>query len=202
MVKISALPPMTTAADDDEAPIVDKSVTTTKKWTLSLLTTYLKSLTNFVITAMITDAAVTPPKWYNPYKFRAYLNAAANTGNAVFAKIPFDSENYDTNNNFDSTTNRRYTAPVAGYYHIGWFTLVTQVPAGTYDTALYKNGAEIAHGGRDNVNTVQVDTQGATDLQLAASDYLEVFSRSSSAAIALGTGSNNTYFYGHLISIT
>lgn len=35
MPKISALPPITTIASDDETPIVDKSVTTTKKMTVA-----------------------------------------------------------------------------------------------------------------------------------------------------------------------
>lgn len=41
MPKISALPPMATADGDDEAPIVDDSVATTKKFTLSTLLTWL-----------------------------------------------------------------------------------------------------------------------------------------------------------------
>lgn len=62
MPKISALPPMTTADAADEAPIVDTSATTTKKWTLTLLKTYLQSLTSWITTAMITNASVTADK--------------------------------------------------------------------------------------------------------------------------------------------
>lgn len=58
MPKISALPPMTTAADDDEAPIVDTSVTTTKKWTLTLLKTYLQSLVAWITHTMVADGFV------------------------------------------------------------------------------------------------------------------------------------------------
>lgn len=53
MPKISALPPMTTADAADEAPIVDTSATTTKKWTLTLLKTYLQSLTGWITAAML-----------------------------------------------------------------------------------------------------------------------------------------------------
>lgn len=45
MPKISALPPMTTAAADDEAPIVDDSAGNTKKFTLTVLKEWLQSLT-------------------------------------------------------------------------------------------------------------------------------------------------------------
>jgi hypothetical protein len=62
MPKISALPPMTSADGDDEAPIVDDSVTTTKKFTLTLLKEWLQSLVGWITTAMITDGAVTAAK--------------------------------------------------------------------------------------------------------------------------------------------
>lgn len=55
MPKISALPPMTTADAADEAPIVDTSVTTTKKWTLTLLKTYLQSLLAWITYTMVAD---------------------------------------------------------------------------------------------------------------------------------------------------
>lgn len=63
MPKISALPPLATAADDDEAPIVDTSVTTTKKWTLALLKTYLQSAVAWINTAaMLATNVVTGSK--------------------------------------------------------------------------------------------------------------------------------------------
>lgn len=55
MPKISALPPMTTADAADEAPIVDTSATQTKKWTLTLLKTYLQSLTEWITASMIAN---------------------------------------------------------------------------------------------------------------------------------------------------
>lgn len=58
MPKISALPPMVTADAADEAPIVDTSATTTKKWTLTLLKTYLQSLVAWVTHAMVADGFI------------------------------------------------------------------------------------------------------------------------------------------------
>ena len=86
MPKISALPPMTTADAADEAPIVDTSVTTTKKWTLTLLKTYLQSLTAWVTSTMISGldkSLMTTDS--NPYKASVYRNAAQNAGNNAFA---------------------------------------------------------------------------------------------------------------------
>lgn len=61
-VKISALPPAGTLADDDETPFVDDSVAATKKFTLAGLLVWLQSKTSWVLTAMINNGAVTPDK--------------------------------------------------------------------------------------------------------------------------------------------
>ena len=50
--------------------------------------------------------------------FSAYGNAAQTVTAAVFTKVTLNAEDYDTNNNFDSTTNYRFTPTVAGYYHL------------------------------------------------------------------------------------
>jgi hypothetical protein len=62
MVKISALPPMTSPDGDDEAPIVDDSVGSTKKFTLTLLKEWLQSLVGWITTAMIGADQVTATK--------------------------------------------------------------------------------------------------------------------------------------------
>lgn len=79
MPKISALPPMVTAEAADEAPIVDTSATTTKKWTLTLLKSYLQSLTAWITSAMMDAGAVIQTASTN-------VNAVA-TGTTI---MPFD----------------------------------------------------------------------------------------------------------------
>lgn len=56
MPKISALPAMTTAEAADEQPIVDKSAGSTKKWTLTLVKTYLQSLLAWITPSMLNLA--------------------------------------------------------------------------------------------------------------------------------------------------
>lgn len=62
MVKITALPPMSSPDGADQAPVVDDSVSTTKKLTLTQLKTWLQSLTDFVSTAMLASGSVTLAK--------------------------------------------------------------------------------------------------------------------------------------------
>lgn len=151
----------------------------------------------------IADAAITPAKWANPYKFRGYLNSAQNTTAGNFAKLLLDAENFDTNNNLDIETNKgRYTAPVAGFYH---FSASANIPASgstNFQIALYKNGTVIAYGDQFNATaagSIQVGVQAS--LQLAATDYVEVFVFCN-GTVALATGSAITYFSGFLISET
>ena len=83
----------------------------------------------------------------NPYKFRVRRVAAQNTTGNTSVKINFDTEDFDTNNNFDNATNFRYTAPVSGFYQ---FNAVcnTATNAGSFLLiSLYKNGAAYQRGG-------------------------------------------------------
>lgn len=62
MVKISALPPMTSPDGADPAPVTDTSAGATLKLTLTKLKEWLQSLTSWITTAMVADAAITKAK--------------------------------------------------------------------------------------------------------------------------------------------
>jgi len=148
-----------------------------------------------------TAASPTVVNQHIPYKFRAYRNGAQNCGNATLAIVNFDTENYDTGNNFDVTTNvGRFTAPVAGFYQFdSWITYVTG-GAGSFRIALYKNGSIVTSGFQyftaGNVTT----TIGVNDvLQLSATDYVEVYLQGLGGAITTGTANN--YFAGRIVSL-
>lgn len=48
--------------------------------------------------------------------FSAYANTSQTVTVNTFTKVVLNNETFDTNNNFDSTTNYRFTPTVAGYY--------------------------------------------------------------------------------------
>jgi len=78
--------------------------------------------------------------------FSAYQSGSQTVANNTTTKILFDTENFDTNNNFASS---RFTPTVAGYYvftnslSIGNFT-----NSGTneFEQVLYKNGSSAGSG--------------------------------------------------------
>lgn len=201
MPKIPALPPMTSVDTADEIPIEDVSAGTTKYITLTKLKEWFQSLTGWITAAMIAGidrSLLTTDS--NPYKFLVYRNAAQNSS-AAFAKINFDAEVFDTNNNFDSTTNRRYVAPVAGFYWFHW-QVATPISGAGSDcvSAIYKNGTIYAWGSESSTS---MNSPGGLLMQLAASDYVEIFN-STTNVVAFNVGGSplKTYFSGALLSRT
>jgi hypothetical protein len=151
-------------------------------------------------------AGVQTVKFSNPYKFSAYLAGAQNVGTGA-TKVLFDTENFDTGNNFDITTNKgRFTAPVAGFYQFNTNVSTTTAGSGTNIAVyFYKNGSPIVLGA--NIPAAAGNNPGtslSTLLSLNAADYVEVYIATGAAAKALDTGagaSANT-FSGFLVSAT
>ncbi len=168
---------------------------------------------NSVVTANVTDDAITPAKIsaidvaqnpiYNPYKFSAYHNT--NQSLATDVKVAFNSERFDTNNNFDSTTNYRYTAPVAGFYQFNAQIYYLGINASTVRIALYKNGSFLEEGGTANSGAAVDMAMVYTGLvQAAANDYFEIYTQFSGggSSTVYGQALSFTRFSGFLVSQT
>ena len=135
----------------------------------------------------------------NPYKFSAYRNAAATTGAGSFAKITFDTELYDTNNNFATGT---YTAPVTGFYQ---FSVGVQLSPGGVSrecaAEIYKNGAAVNRIG-DGTSTADMGFAGGVLLSLTAADTIDVYAYGSAAVNLVVGVAKYTYITGFLVSKT
>lgn len=135
----------------------------------------------------------------NPYKFSVYRAAAWTTANNAFGKVTFDTETFDTNNNFASGT---YTVPVAGFYAL--FAAVAEVSSSASAipiTSIYKNSSEHKRGAEFAAGeTANVTMPVASLVNASVSDTLEIYFRgnnlSGSASIF------QTYFNGFLVSRT
>ena len=145
----------------------------------------------------------------NPYKFSVYL-ASNQTGivDSVNTKVLFDTELFDTNNNFASN---KYTAPVNGFYQINFYLECSSgnnngVAASGY---LYKNGSELLRAGGlypnfGNGTTAQAFVNLSDVVQLTAGDTLEVYTSFDvvSGTASVGGGANKSRFNGFLMSRT
>lgn len=123
--------------------------------------------------------------------FSAY-QSSAQTIAAAFAKMQFQSETFDTNNNFDSTTNYRFTPTIAGYYFV-----TAQIWANngaiSVQPAIYKNGSVNQYG----AYLTQTSQISGLIYMNGSTDYLEIYGYLSSSN-ALSTGAERNFFQGFL----
>lgn len=148
-------------------------------------------------------------RWDNPYKFHVYrATSIISLSAGTWTKVQFNAEEFDTNNNFDSTTNFRYTAPVTGYYQIGLQVGVGS--AGISATAgaacaIYKNGTAIKYSVQDSGSgTANTATRPSisTLIQLTAGDYIEGYAVCTEGARDIAFGQTITFMSGFLVSQT
>lgn len=101
--------------------------------------------------------------------FSAYSSVGTSIPNNVYTKVLYQTEEYDTNNNYDNTTSR-FQPTVAGYYQVNWSTGVT-TQAEKF-TALYKNGS-FYRAGSDSIGWWSAGS--ALVYMNGTTDYLEVY---------------------------
>jgi len=112
--------------------------------------------------------------------FSAVSSGTQSITSSTYTKVQFATENFDTNSNFDSTTNHRFTPTVAGYYQVN-ATLDCE-GAGSQNIfvgMIYKNGSENAPGIRFldiRVSSTLIRTTGSSLIYMnGTTDYLEVY---------------------------
>jgi len=129
--------------------------------------------------------------------FSAYANSATSLGTGGATKVLFDTEIFDTNNNFASS---RFTPTVAGYYQFS--TTVGFAAYQTTETILsfYKTGALYRYYNDHVPNRLYYF--GASDLIYCngTTDYIEVYVfQYSGSSVNTSTGSTVTSFSGVLV---
>jgi len=139
-----------------------------------------------------------------------YLSAdQTGIADATPTKITFNTEEFDANADFDSSTNNRFTAPVAGKYLVAATASVNRT-GGTgisrIKLMLYKNGSEFKVLSDINFSTATTNDQtanGAITVELAATDYLEIWVRISGTGTLvtkLYSGAANTFAAFHKVA--
>jgi hypothetical protein len=151
-------------------------------------------------TGVVTQAMLSTNVTGNGPAFLAYASALT-IASGVATKIPFSNEQFDTNNNYDPTTNYRFTPTVAGYY---WFKaqFFASVASGRAGILLYKNGVDIngslvpgsATGGGVVYTGVAIVSMNGS------SDYVEAYAyQESGGSTSINTSSNLTNFCGYIV---
>jgi hypothetical protein len=109
--------------------------------------------------------------------FSAYRNGnQTGFASATNTKVEINAENFDTNNNFDSTTNYRFTPTVAGYYQVNAVVDGAGTNLNYLQAKIFKNGSNIATGSFDEDTAAEKASAVSTVVFLNGStDYIELY---------------------------
>lgn len=183
MTKISALPTDSAPSGDDFLPTLDSTTSTTKKATVDSLNTYMAANT------------------VNPYKFAAYMSSNQTLTNASqLYTVQFNTELFDTNNNYDNST-YIYTIPVTGYYIIGAQLQLLSQAGAVFLMGIAINGTSETYRFGEIPNTTgNVGLSGSRLIYLTANDTVRVLARSDTAGKILNGNSSVSSFYAYFVS--
>jgi hypothetical protein len=137
----------------------------------------LPATSGTVLTSATTQAGLPPNIAGNGPAFSAYSTANQSTSSLSITKVQLNTERFDTNSNFDPTTNYRFTPTVAGYYQISGAVTYSTI-TNNYGAAalIYKNGSSYAWGtavaSGNQYPTAQV---GALIYCNGSTDYIELY---------------------------
>lgn len=130
--------------------------------------------------------------------FSAYASATQTLTASTFTKLQANTEEFDTNNNYD-TTNYRFTPTVAGYYQITGGCAFSTTQTAELLITIYKNGAR-----HKTVYDVEATSWGGYGTALVyangSTDYFELFIYTASPGTKVtATGARDSYFSGVLV---
>jgi hypothetical protein len=132
--------------------------------------------------------------------FSAYNSNQAITHN-TFTKLSCSNEVYDTNNNYDPTTNYRFTPTVAGYYQING-SVALAASSGLCTIAIFKIGSIAFSGSAASLITGYTIVNVSSIVYLNGSnEYVELYCYQNSGG-TINTITNSgpyNYFNGALI---
>ncbi len=151
--------------------------------------------------ASVTQASLAANVAGNGPAFSASPSGTQSFSTGVFVTVALGSEQFDTDNNFDSTTNYRHTPTRAGYYRYEWGVDGRGTTLTVGHSQLYKNGAVIKSGSwAASSSSVSLSGGSAIVYMNGSTDYVELYGYTSAASGNLfNAGSAATYLSGSYI---
>ena len=130
--------------------------------------------------------------------FSAYAGATTTISQNAYTKINFNTEEFDTNSNYDTSTSR-FTPTVAGYYQVNGGMEYSNSSAAYVNVMIYKNGSQYKGGiNSDKAGNYRVYVSGLVYLN-GSTDYIELYGFSNLAGGTSLTYSIATYFQASMV---
>jgi hypothetical protein len=182
------------------------SVTLDVPVTASTFTATIPANTGTVVTTgstgVVTQAMMASGVAGNGPAFSAYRSTNQTANTATWTKVQANTEEFDTNSNYDNATNHRFTPTVAGYYQINGEVKMTGAAA-ILIAAIYKNGSEFKRGTQSGsaASSGQAAAVSALVYFNGSSDYVELYAyQDSGGTLSVeGSGGTNSYFQAFLV---
>jgi hypothetical protein len=130
--------------------------------------------------------------------FGAYKSTTQSYSANTYTKVTFDTEEFDTNNNFASNT---FTPTVAGYYqlNVNTYQYASSGVMTSENVAIYKNGSSFKIRSTD-ISSAQMSTGFSAIIYAnGTTDYFDVYVLTSGTSPVLAGGQVNTWFNGCLV---
>ena len=130
--------------------------------------------------------------------FSVWKSTNQTPSSGVFTKVTFDTELFDTNSNFASST---FTPTVAGYYQINSTVDCGSTSITRALIAIYKNGSAYQYSG-----IYLAATSSEFGPQIASivycngtTDYIDIYARIDGSTVVIYGGQVNTWFNASLV---
>ena len=136
--------------------------------------------------------------------FSAYLSANQSLTAATWTKAAFNTEDFDTNSDFD-TANDRFQPSIAGYYQINcsfaWLngTSTAGLMEFRKNGSMHRRGAYTYHLGQ-NLDDYQLEGSIMVYMN-GSSDYFEAWAFNVGTSNILSGGVTNSFFQGFLVGV-
>ena len=160
----------------------------------------LPASTGTVLTSISPSSDL--PSSINGPSFKAVMSAVTAISNAGATKLVLNLEEWDTNSNYDSATNYRFTPTVAGYYLITGSMFMSAATTSRVGVAIYKNGSEHAWQFMSGVTSSGGANPQVSTIVYAngSSDYFELYAAQDyTSSVNASNNSVLTWFSGALV---
>jgi hypothetical protein len=170
---------------------------------LTLTAPVISTITNGAATLTLPTTSGTLALASTVPAFSAYLGTNQTLSGNTWTKLQINTEEFDTNSNYDPTTNYRFTPTVAGYYQFSCGIAALAGANTALLSSIYKNGTAAKTATNYSATSNGLDDWSVSISAIiymnGSTDYVELHANLVGATLTVNSGAANTWFSGCLL---